>query len=1150
MVETHGAPQDGLFTTTGPVLLRTPALPRSHRHTVPAPESADPAHPASGSADTALLAHLAEAAADPALREAIELSSPSLADLLDQVAAGTVPRPAALRRAAEAVSRYRLRMATRPTPFGLMAAVAPARFGAAAKVRWGGADRRALRPDLGWLLPLLDRLRTDPAVLPGLRLAVDQQARLRGGRLVLPYLPERRPTAAGAGAASGTEAEPVAERTVRATAVVRAAIRTAAEPVRHRDLLAALTADFPTAPAEAVAALVRSLVGQGFLLTDLTPPPDSTDLLGHVLDRIPADHPVHPELAAVRDALAQAAALPGGQATDLLRELRTRMTRLAPADRPLHADLALDAEVVLPDQVRTELERTAALLWRLAPQTPGPEHLRAYHAEFVERYGTDSPVPLAELLDPDTGLGPPAGYRRPAGPRGTANPQPTRARTDADAARDRLLAELAAGALADREPDGTLPEVLLDDDLLARLAPPRDEAGGAVDTPPASLELYAELAADSLEALDAGDFRLVLSPVAGSDRAGATFGRFATLLAGAGGDRGPAAEPGTEPGRSAGDPAAAGGALLAEAAGSVRSAGPAGPTGSGDDGALEAHLEFTPYRARHANIALTPRWLDHRVVVSAFADPGGPSVLPLDDLVVLADPDRLAVYSRRLGREVRVATHHVLNLRSGAPNAARFLQEVTLTGQRPWQPWDWGAASSAPVLPRVRRGRVVLAPATWRLAAPVPAASAPFEQWDEGLARWRRRWGVPAAVRLISGDQRISLDLDLPWHRRLLHSQARSTEPTVLQEDPNPAGDGGWLCGPDGARTAELVVPLRRSTTGPTASGPRRPLPARRDRTVELPGGSWLFARLAATEARQEEILVEHLPRLLDALPADVDRWFFIRYQDSAPHLRLRFHGAPPVLAARLLPTVHDWVRELHRAGLAADLRLEGYAPETDRYGGAEVLADAERVFQADSLVALAALRLARAERSLSRDLLAAVNLAGTVQAFLAGRAGQSAGQPAGQPTGDRVPDGGPEGGAGLPAGLPDDQPAVPGVPSVGAWLAGAYPKSERHHQAFRAQRAAALRAIGPDGPAAPAGGLLPADPALADAWRQRAVALARYASRVEPSSADPVLASLLHMGHNRLIGIDREAERRAYALARGAVEAHRARRSSPREGR
>lgn len=1102
--KTHAAHRDTLFTATGPVLLRTPASARPDRAV---PAGADAVDAAGLDAD-GLMAYVAEAAADPVLREAIEVSSPSLADLVDQAAAA-VPRPAALgpaalgpaalrpaalRRAAEAIGRYRLRMATRPTPFGLMAAVAPARFGTRAEVRWDGAERRAFRPDLGWLLPLLDRLRTDPQVLATLWLAADQQVALRGDRLVLPYLPERRAESAGGkgavargggakdGGAGAGGAQPVSERTVRATAVVRAAVRHAARPLRHADLLAALAADFPAAPAEAIAALVRTLVAQGFLLTDLTPPPDSTDLLGHVLDRLPDGHPVRAELATVRSLLRQAAGLPRGQATAVLREARRRMTRLGPADRALHANLALDAEVVLPEQVRTDLEHTATLLWRLSPPVTAPEHLRTYHAEFVERYGTDSPVPLTELLDPDTGLGPPAGYRRPAGARGAANPQSTRPRTDADAARDRVLAELASGALADREPGAPLPEVVLDDDLLARLIPPQDEPGGAADTPPASLELYAELAADSLDALDAGQFRLVLSPTAGSDRAGATFGRFAAHLAGTGGD------------------GADGGALLAAAAGSTPHT----------DEVLDAHLEFTPYRPRHANIALTPRWLGHRVAVSAFPDPGGPTTLPLDDLVVLADAERLTVHSRSLGREIRATAHHALNLRTGAPNAARFLQEVALTGQRPWQPWDWGAAASAPALPRVRRGRVVLAPAAWRLTAPVPSGDAPYEQWAEGLARWRRRWGVPAAVRLLSGDQRIGLDLDNPWHRRLLHSQSRSDRPTVLQEDLTGDGGGGWLLGPGGARTAELVVPLRRTArpADPAAPAARRPLPAPHPRSPELPGGPWLFARLAATEARHDEILADHLPRLLADLPGDVDRWFFIRYRDPAPHLRLRFHGTPRTLAADLLPALHDWAHDLRRAGLAADLRLDSYTPETDRYGGPAALADAERVFHADSLVALAALRLARAARTTPGELLAAVNLTATAQAFLAAR----------------------------PTPLP-----------VGGWIAATYPKSEQHHQAFRAHRAAALRAIGPAGPTTPGGGLLPADPALTAAWHERAARLAQYAPRLTPPTAGPALASVLHMGHNRLIGIDREAERRAYALARGTLEAHRTRPTAER---
>ncbi|MFJ5228461.1 lantibiotic dehydratase [Kitasatospora sp. NPDC088391] len=1093
----HAADRETIFTATGPVLLRTPALAREHPGTGAAdglpPDAAlraAAAEPDGARALDALRAAAAEpdgaraldalraAAADPVLREALEISSPSLADLLDRVAAGDALRPAAVRRAAEAVERYRLRMATRPTPFGLMAAVGTARFGPRTGTSPDGAERRAFRPDLGWLLPLLDRLRTEPGVLPGLLLAVDQQAALRGDRLVLPYLPECTAGTSGDGEGDGP---PVAERTVRATAVVRAAVRHAARPLPHPELLAALAADFPGAPADAIAALVRTLVAQGFLLTDLTPPPDSTDLLGHVLDRLPPAHPVRAELAAVRELLARAAALPRGRAGAELRAARRRTAALGASDRPLHADLALEGEVVLPEQVGAELEHTATVLWRLAPPAAAPEHLRAYHVEFVERYGTDSPVPLAELLDPDTGLGPPAGYRRPAGPRGAANPRPARARTDAEAARDRVLAELAAGALADREPGGPLPEVVLDDALLARLAPAPERPGSAADTPPASLELYAELAAASPADLDAGRFRLVLSPTAGSDRAGATFGRFAAHLAGPDGD---------------------GGALLAGAAGEPE-----------DDGeVLHAHLEFTPYRPRHANIALTPRWLGHRVVVSAFPDPGGPTVLTPDDLVVLADTERLSVHSRSLGREVRATAHHALNLRAGAPNAARFLQEVALTGQRPWQPWDWGTSASAPALPRVRRGRVVLAPAAWRLTAPVPAgADVPYEEWARGLERWRRRWGVPAAVRLLSGDQRIGLDLDDPAHRRLLHSRSRSALPTVLQEDL--AADAcGWLRGPDGARAAEIVVPLRRrAAPRPDTPPVRRPLPAVHPRVPELPGGPWLFARLAANESRQDEILAARLPRLLAALPGAVDRWFFVRYRDPDPHLRLRFHGDPAVLAADLLPALHDWAHELRRAGLAAGLRLEGYTPETDRYGGPEVLADAERVFHADSLVALAALRLSRAGRPVPGDLLAAVNLAATARDFLAAR----------------------------PVPAP-----------VGPWIAATYPKSEEHHRSFRTHRAAALTAIGPAGPASPGGGLLPADAALADAWRLRADRLAAYAPRLAAPAAGPALASLLHMGHNRLIGIDREAERRAYALARGTLEAHRvAGRSRPAGG-
>ncbi|MFI1170286.1 lantibiotic dehydratase [Streptomyces melanogenes] len=1038
----HGTQRDSHFTAVDPVLLRAPARPL-------------PEHPDSpaGPTEADLARYVAEAALDPLLREAVELSSPSLARLLaaDRPLAGD-----ALRRAATAVGRYRLRMTTRPTPFGLLAGVGLARFGEAASVRWGGHHRASVRSDLGWLAKVVKRLHQDPAVLPGLLLVADQQCVVRGSRLVLPYVPR-----------DGDDT--LEEVSVRHTPVVAEVLRNAASPVAFAKLVAGVSEAFPTAPSDAVVNLVRTLVARGFLHTDLFPAPDSTDPLGHVRDRLPEDLPLRGELEGIRSELLRCEDLEAGGDGARLKALqvaREHMTALCPSDHVLHVDLVLDADVVLPEAVREEFERAATALWRLSPPRTAPAHLRAYHRAFVERYGMERAVPVTELLDPADGLGPPDGYEHPAVPRPGADAEPHEGDLE-DVERRRLLAELAAGALADLSPGAPLPEVVLNGALFARLAGP-DPDGTAANRLPDTLELYAELVGESAGRLDSGKFRIALSPVVGSDVAGATFGRFAAELGGP--------------------------ELMA------RVSGAQAPMG-GDGEPVPVHLEFTPVRPRHANIARTPRWLGHRVVVSAFPEAAGPEVLSLDDLVVHADPERLSIRSRSLGRPVRVTAHHVLNKRTGAPNVARFLHEVgRLSGHRLWQPWDWGTAATNPALPRVRYGRTILAPASWRLTL----STAAFEEWCAALPEWRRRWGVPASVRLVTGDQRITLDLDLPWHQRLLYAHARTAEATLLQEDPAAAGTG-WLRSPEGAHTAELVVALHaREQPAPRPQMP--PMAVRRTpQTVSLPGGDWLYARVDIPQARQDTVIEEWLPQLAAALPAGIDRWFFIRYRDPQPHLRIRFHGESPARTADLLTVVRDWAAELRAAHLASGLRLETYDPELERYGGPEAMAAAERVFHADSLVALSA-GAARGLPGPDRDLFSAVNTADIARHFLAGAGG----------------------------------------PPADVWLPAAYPKSEHDHRAFRDNRAAVLRAIGPDGPA-------PAfsSPELALAWQWRAARLADHGAllaelrerdpdRMPPA---PVAGSLIHMSHNRLIGIDPQAERRALALARGAFEAHRARR-------
>jgi mRNA interferase HicA len=239
------------------------------------------------------------------------------------------------------------------------------------------------------------------------------------------------------------------------------------------------------------------------------------------------------------------------------------------------------------------------------------------------------------------------------------------------------------------------------------------------------------------------------------------------------------------------------------------------------------------------------------------------------------------------------------------------------------------------------------------------------------------------------------------------------------------------------------------------------------------------------------------LPRLLSRLPSEVDRWFFLRYLDPEPHLRLRFHGDPAALAARVLPELREWVHGLAADGVARDFSVESYLPEVERYGGPQAIAAAERVFHAGSVLAvrrLAARARAGAQEPRADPLLeAAGDLALMVRLYI-------------------------------------------GEADWADWLCDHIPRSAEHHPAFAERRRDALAAVDPSRPLptaadiAPLARLLPAYGALVRD-------LAKDQDWIDP---DAVLLSMLHVQANRLLGVDRTAEAQTYAIARGAVQSHR----------
>jgi thiopeptide-type bacteriocin biosynthesis protein len=131
---------------------------------------------------------------------------------------------------------------------------------------------------------------------------------------------------------------------------------------------------------------------------------------------------------------------------------------------------------------------------------------------------------------------------------------------------------------------------------------------------------------------------------------------------------------------------------------------------------------------------------------------------------------------------------------------------------------------------------------------------------------------------------------------------------------------------------------------------------------IRPPGSDWLFAKLYCPRTFEDDLLTGPVAELCQqALAMGIaEDWFFIRYNDPEPHLRLRFRGNSERLTKELLPQVCDWANQLLSEGLCTRLCFDTYDREVERFGGTAGTVAAEAIFGADSRAVIEMLRLIR----------------------------------------------------------------------------------------------------------------------------------------------------------------------------------------------
>jgi len=563
---------------------------------------------------------------------------------------------------------------------------------------------------------------------------------------------------------------------------------------------------------------------------------------------------------------------------------------------PVQINVVHHFEGSLPGCVLADVAELGSLMLAQAR----PRELDAYRERFLERYEGDSrKVPLLELVDPEIGLGVPEDWRP---------------RVVHDTLRDEARFGLIARALRERAL-----EVELTRAERARLLPdPRD-------APPHGCEIGFQIAAHSSEALQACDY--LVRPVEGANTDGMykTSHRFAPGFGARFRER------------------------IRDFARSHQSTDP-----------LTAELVFTPHNAHYANLLQVP--------VSGFAVAGRREYLPPGvsrieprDIVIGLDGRHFVAYSKPLGRRLRIQESYMLQVPFFAPPHIRLLSLIGKQDHTLPRLFSWESLARSPFTPRVRSGRLVLAVARWTLVRSELA-----EQKKQDLAgylqRWREQWSVPRWVYLVERDLKMLLDLEAPIALDLISDQVTATNDgypvgAILEfEEMFPSFDQLWLERASERYCHEFVAGFRpKAETGTPAPPAPLLLDAGRARR-HGPGGDWTYAKLYCPASDIDTVLLTVVAPLAARHAADgSDRWFYLRYADPEPHVRVRLHAAGR--GAQSLGDVAAALAPLLERGTLRRYAFDTYEPELERYGGEAALEHAETLFAHDSRRVLELLR-------------------------------------------------------------------------------------------------------------------------------------------------------------------------------------------------
>lgn len=348
---------------------------------------------------------------------------------------------------------------------------------------------------------------------------------------------------------------------------------------------------------------------------------------------------------------------------------------------------------------------------------------------------------------------------------------------------------------------------------------------------------------------------------------------------------------------------------------------------------------------RVANILNRDFSLDYEIPFLSNSYKNPEHTIPLDDIMVSVIDDFVYLRSKKIGRFLSPKIISAHNTSYNTLKLYEFLVDVQTQHNNLGAYFYWGKFSkNFEFLPRVVLKNVIIFPATWKLSTQEILGLSN----DQDVHFLREKYLLPQFVELKENDNDLVIDLNNEISIAILKESIKKMEKVILREHLLPelniisqSNNGTFV-----PASNQYVLKVENSKVRKIPRNERFSENGNVKRKFEL-SSEWLYYKIYMSESNFDAYLIKTVKPIISELRKSgiLEKFFFIKYEDSDTHIRLR-------ICLKSLDEVWKWrykIAEKLSGEEILRLSIEEYDREIERYGENNI-ESIENIFYEDSL--------------------------------------------------------------------------------------------------------------------------------------------------------------------------------------------------------